>query len=137
MHFEACGADEKARTAETLVFAVIAKNVANVLTEKTFNTFAKFLDAVNVALIHLPFNAGLRFEGWDFLVDLVIPRDVGDEILDYRKGSERRDYDGLIERERIHTRFASETRAAVDFGGAGAAFGGFAIPADGEIGRLM
>jgi len=137
VHFEAGDANEEARTAETFVFGVIAENVADVLAEKTFDALAKFLDAIDVALIHFPFDVFARLEGGDFLVDLVVPGDVGDEVFDDGKGFERRDSDGLVERERVHTRFTSEARTAVDFGGAGATFGGFAIPADGEIGRLM
>jgi hypothetical protein len=137
MHFEAGGTDEETRAAEGFVFTVITENVADVLAEKTFDAFAKFLDAINVALIHFPFDAGLRFEGGDLFVDLVIPGNVGDEIFDYGEGFERRDDDRLIERERVHTCFAGEARATVHFGRAGATFGRFAIPAYGEIGRLM
>jgi hypothetical protein len=42
MHFEASGSNEEARAAEVFVFPVIAQDVANVLAEKTFDTFAKF-----------------------------------------------------------------------------------------------
>jgi len=137
MHFEAGGANEEARATEGIVFGVVAQNVADVLAEKTFDAFAKFLDAIDVALVHFPFDIFSGLERGDFFVDLVVPGDVGDEVFDDRKGFERRDGDGLVERKRVHTRFAGEARAAVDFGGAGATFGGFAIPANGEIGRLM
>jgi hypothetical protein len=137
MHFQTGGADEKARAAEGIVLSVVAENVANVLAEKTFDALAKFLDAVDVALIHFPFDVFARSEGGNFLVDLVVPGDVGDEVFDDGKGFERRDSDGLVEQERVHARFTGEAGTAVDFGGTGAAFGGFAIPANGEIGRLM
>jgi len=137
VHFEAGDANEEARAAEGIVFGVITENVANVLAEKTFDALAEFLDAIDVALIHFPLDFFSGPEGRNFFVDLVVPGDVGDEVFDDGKGFERRDSDGLVERERVHTRFTSEAWTAVDFGGAGATFGGFAIPADGEIGRLM
>jgi hypothetical protein len=137
MHFEAGGANEKARATEGIVFGVIAENVADVLAEKTFDALAKFLNAIYVALVHFPFDIFSRLEGGDFAIDLVVPGDVGDEVFDDGKGLERRDGDGILERERVHTRFTGEAGTAVDFGGAGATFGGFAIPANGEIGRLM
>src|SRR5215813_1294547 len=111
--------------------------MADILAEKTLNALAKFLNAIHVALIHFPLDIFLGLKGRDLFIDLVVPRNVGDEILDDWKRFERRNGDGLIERERVHSRFAGEARAAVDFGGAGATFGGFAVPADGEIGRLM
>jgi len=137
MHFEAGDANEKARATEGIAFGVVTEDVANVLAEKTFDAFAKFLNAIDIALVHFPFDVFSRLEGRDFFVDLVVPRDVGDEVFDDGKGFEGRDGDGLVERERVHTRFTGEAGTAVDFGGAGATFGGFAIPANGEIGRLM
>jgi len=137
VHFQASGANEEARATEGIVLGVIAENVADVLAEKTFDALAKFLDAIDVALVHFPFDIFSGLERGDFLVDLVIPGDVGDKVFDDGKGFERRDGDGLVERERVHTRFTGEAWTAVDFGGAGATFGSFAIPANGEIGRLM
>src|SRR5256885_10191334 len=137
MHFEAGGANEEARATEGIVFGVVTQNVANVLAEKTFDALAKFLNAVDVALVHFPFDVFSGLERGDFLVDLVVPGDVGDEILDDGKGFERRDGNGLVEREGVHTRFTGEAGAGVDFGGAGGAFWGFANSADGEDGGMM
>src|SRR5262249_12058258 len=102
-----------------------------------FDAFAKFLNAVDVALIHFPFNIFARLESGNFFVDLVVRGDIGYEILDHGKGFERRNSDGRVEREGVHSRFAGEARAAVHFGGTRTTLGGFAIPADGEVGRLM
>jgi hypothetical protein len=137
VHVQRGGANEKARAAEFVVEMMLAEDVANVLAKKTFDALAEFLDAVHVALLHFPFDAGARSERRNFRVHFVIPADIGDEILDERERFHRVDDDWLVERERIHASLAGEARAAVDFSGAGAAFGGFAIPADGEVGRLM
>src|SRR5437868_7699047 len=106
MHLEARGSNEEARPSETFVLRMIAQHVANVLTEKTFDTLAEFLYAIDVALIHLPFNARTRLKCGNFLVDFVIPGNVGDQILDQRKSFQRRNGDRLIERQRIEARLA-------------------------------
>ena len=137
MHFEAGDADEEARATKSFLGVVLAEDVANVLAQETFDALAKFLDAINIVLGDLPVGAGLGLEGGDFFVDAVVPGDVGDEILDAREGFHWHDSDGLILGEIVHARLAGEARAAVDFGGAGAALACFAIPADGEIGSQM
>ena len=134
MHFEAGGADKEARSAERIVFLVIAKDVANVLAKKTLDAFTKFLHAIDIALIHFPFDSRFWLESWDSFVDFVIPRNVRDEVLYYWKSLKRRYGDGLARRERIHASFASEARTAIHFGGARTALGGFAIPANGQVG---
>jgi len=106
MPFEACGADEETRATEIFVFCVIAEDVADVLAEKTLDTFAEFLDAVHVALIHFPFDAFARLEGRNFAIDLVVPGNVCDEVFDNRERFEWGDCDWLFERKRIEARFA-------------------------------
>jgi hypothetical protein len=137
MHFEASGSNEKARAAETLVFGVIAEDVADILAEETLDTFAEFLNAIDVALVHFPFNAGLGLKGRNLLVDFVIPGNVGDQILDKRKRFQGRDGNWLIERQRIKAGLAGQARATIHFRGAGAALPCFAIPANREIRGLM
>jgi hypothetical protein len=137
MHLEAGDADKKARAAKFFLFVMLAKNVAYVLAEEAFDTLTEFLDAVDIELGDFPVRVGARLESGNLLVDGVIPGDVRDEILDSRKRLHRHDGDGLIHGQRVHAGFAGQARAAVDFGGAGAALRGFAIPTDGEIGREM
>jgi len=137
VEFEAGDADEEARAAEGFLFVMLANDVTDILAKKAFDTLAEFLDTIDVDLGDFPVRVLLRAEGGDFFVDGVIPGDVGDEIFDPGEGLHGHDRDGLIQGERIHARLAGEARAAVDFGGAGAALRGFAIPADGEIGCEM
>jgi hypothetical protein len=116
---------------------VLAKDVADVLAEKTFDALAKFLDAINIELGNLPLGVGARLEGGNFFVDVVVPGDVGDQILNPRKRLHGRHNDGLILGQIVHSRLAGETRAAVHFGGTRAALPCLAVPADSEIGSKM
>src|ERR1035437_4044461 len=54
VHFQRGGIDQKARADEFVVLVVVAQNVADVLTEKTFDALAEFLHAVHVFLLHPP-----------------------------------------------------------------------------------
>src|SRR6266699_1931755 len=133
MHFKPGNAHKKARPGELLLLVVFAKNVAYVLTQKTFDALAELLHAVHVELRDFPFNSRARFERGDFPVDTVIPRNVGDKVFDARKGFHRKDGDGLVHREIVHAGLAGQAGTAVNFRGARAALPCFAIPADGEV----
>jgi 3-methyladenine DNA glycosylase Mpg len=106
MHFEAGDSNEEARAGELFLFVVFAKDMTNVLTEKTFDALAKLLHAVHVELGDFPFHSLARFKRRDFAVDTVIPGNVGDKVFDSREGFHRQDGDGLLLREVIHARFA-------------------------------
>ena len=62
MHFQPRGADEKARAAELFLLIVIAQDVADVLAQEAFDALAEFLHAVDVPLVHFPFDARLAAE---------------------------------------------------------------------------
>src|SRR5260370_2507563 len=81
MHFQTGDAHEEARAAELLNFLVIAQDVADILAKKALDAFAKLLNAIDLALIHFPFDVRPRGERRDLFVDAVIPRDVGDQVL--------------------------------------------------------
>ena len=78
-----------------------------------------------------------RLECRNFLVDLVVPGNVGNQVFNYRESFHWIHDDGLIQRQRIHARLAHQARPSVHFRGARAALGGLAIPAHGQIGRLV
>src|SRR5215471_16472899 len=136
MHLEARDPHEETGASELLLPVVVAQDVADVLAEETLDALAELLDPVEVALLHLPDDAGLRRERRDLAVDLVVPGDIRHEILDDRKRLERRDRDGLVPRQRIHAGLAGQPRAAVDFGRAGAAPTRLAVPADRQVRRM-
>ena len=49
--------------------------------------------------IHLPLDAGARLERRNLFIHFVVPRNIGDQILDHRKGLHREHGDRLIERQ--------------------------------------
>src|SRR5262249_52006746 len=87
MHFQAGDADHEARAAKRLAlgFVVIAKDVADILAEKTLDALAEFLDAIDFFLAHAPGAIGSigrpGLKRWDELVDAIVPGDIGNEIL--------------------------------------------------------
>ncbi len=56
---------------------MIAQHVANILAKKTLDAFTKFLDAIDVLLLHSPGSIGgvrwTRFELLDFFLHSEIP----------------------------------------------------------------
>ena len=73
VHLQAGDANEEARTTKFLFLVMITQDMANVLTEEALDTFTELLDAVNIALVHLPFNIRARRERRNFPVDSVVP----------------------------------------------------------------
>jgi hypothetical protein len=133
MHFESGDSNEEARADELLFFVVFAKDMTNILAKKAFDALAKLLHAVHIELGDFPFHSLARFESRYFLIDTVVPRNVGDKVFDSGKGFHREDGDGLVLCKIVHARLTGQAGAAVDFGGAGAALPCFAVPADGEV----
>src|SRR5690242_19806710 len=103
MHLERGRVNQKTRTDKAIMHAMIAEDVADILAKETFDAFAKFLDAIDVALLHPPGAVGsvgwARFERLDPFFDRVIPRDIGNQILQPREGFHRLDRDRAIERK--------------------------------------
>ena len=78
---------------------MLAQHVADILAQKTLDALAKFLHAVDVRLRHAPRAIGCigrtGLELLDLLFHPEIPRDVGHQIADQRKGFHRLDSHGL------------------------------------------
>src|ERR1700675_2440803 len=113
MKLEPGHAYEKSRAAEFRFSVMLANDVANVLAEKTFDALAEFLDAVDIDLGDFPVGVLVRVKGGDFLVDLIIPGNVGDQVFDSRKRFHGHDSDGLVLGKIVHARFAGEARSPV------------------------
>jgi hypothetical protein len=133
MHLETGDTNEEARPRELLLLVVFAKNVTHVLAEKAFDALAKLLDAVHIQLRDFPFHSLSRLERRDFAVDTIVPRNVRDKVFNAGKSLHRENGDGLVLRQVIHSRFAGQARAAIDFRGARAALSSFAVPADCKV----
>ena len=106
MHLESRHPHEKSRSRKLLLLIMIPKHVADILAEEAFNTLAKLLYAIDLPLIHLPFNVRTRCEWGNFFVDTIVPGDVGDQVLKHRKCLHGLHRDGLVEWQRIQTSLA-------------------------------
>jgi hypothetical protein len=116
MHFERSRTHEEPRSPKLLLLTVLAQNVADILAKEALDALAKFLNAIHIALVHLPRDAGPWLKRGNLLIDFEIPGDISDQILNHRESLHGKDGDGLIKRERVHARFACEPRPAIDLG---------------------
>ncbi len=73
VHLQTGDANEEARTTKLLFLFMIPQDMANVLAEEALDTFAELLDAVDIALVHLPFNIRAWRERRNLPVDSVVP----------------------------------------------------------------
>ena len=140
MHLQRGRVNQKTRPDKSIVHLMIAQDVADVLAKKAFDAFPKFLHAIDVLLLHPPGPVRrigrARFECLDLLLDLEIPRDIGDQILHEWESLHRLDRDRLVERQIAHARHAHQLRHAVDFRRTRAALARLAVPAASQIVRL-
>src|SRR4051794_9765088 len=141
MHFKRCGVNEEAGADKLVMFAVLAQDMAYILTEKTFDALAKLLYTFDIGLLHTPgavWRIGrTRPEFPDRLLDFEVPGDVGDEIPDYGECMHRLENDRHLQVEIAEPGHAHGFGHAIDLGGARAAFACLTIPAQGQVGRLL
>ena len=120
MHFKRGNVDKKSGPNKLLVLVMIAQDVTDVLTQKAFDAFAKFLNAVDVRLLHPPCAvSGIgrsRFELFYSFLDFVIPRNIADEIFDRWKRTNGFDRNRLVQRDRVQSRHAHQLWLPVDLG---------------------
>src|SRR5437763_1712440 len=137
MHLQTRDAHKEAWPSELLLLIVIAQHVTNVLAQKTFDALAKLLHAIDFTLIHLPFHVWLGCERRNLFVNAIVPRNIGNEILEHRKALHRLYGNWLVKRHRIESSLTSQPRVAVVFGRARTALAGFAVPAHGQVASQM
>ena len=137
VHLERRCVNEMPRADELVEHPMLAQHVTHVLAEKTLDALAELLNALDVGLEHAPRSVRRvrrpRRERLDTQLCAKIPRHVGHEIPDGRKGSHWLDRDRLGKVELIQASHAHQPRMAVDFGRTRAALAGFAVPSHGEI----
>jgi hypothetical protein len=77
MHFQRGDVNQESRTDKFVVQLMVAQNMANILAKKAFDTFTKFLHAIDVLLLHSPGAvrrvSRSRFKRFDLLLHLKIP----------------------------------------------------------------
>src|SRR5439155_21417993 len=89
MHLESPHVNEKTRADKFVEHLIIAQDMPNALAKNTFNTLSKFLDAIDVGLLHPPGAVRrvrrARFKRLDSSLHQKIPRHIRDQILNDRK----------------------------------------------------
>src|SRR4030095_305164 len=101
MHLQTSNADKETRSAKLILFVVVTKDMANVLTKKTFNALAKLLHAIDIALVHFPVCISARCERWNLCINPVIPADVRYQVFDHRESMHGLYADWIVERQCI------------------------------------
>jgi hypothetical protein len=137
MHLERGNANEKPGTTKLLGLSMVPQHMANVLTKEAFNALAKLLNTIEIALVHFPLCISSRREGWNLLVDFVIPGHIRDEVLEYWKRVHGFNRHRLIQRQRVKPCLACEARLPINFGRTRPALTCLAVPAHGEVGRKV
>src|SRR5262245_309531 len=141
MHLQRRRVHQKAGTDELLVLVMLPEDVTHILTEETLDALAKLLDPIDVLLSHAPGTIrGIGRPGserLDLLLDPVVPRNVGHQVLEMRETAHRLDGDRLVGGKVAHPGHAHELRHSVHVRRARAALAGFAVPAHGEIAGLL
>src|SRR5690606_21485917 len=140
MHFQTGHMNKESRANKLIKLSMLSKDVADILAQKTFDAFSEFLDPVHILLRDTP--AAIftirrsRPKLADPFLHFVIPGNIGDQILQMGKGSQRLDDDRSVRRQRIQTGHTGQTRMAVYFCGTRAATARLAVPAYGQGGVL-
>jgi len=110
MHFERSDMDQKARTDELVMLAVVAQDMANVLAKEAFDAFPELFDPIDVRLFHSPGAIGCirrpRLERFNFLFNPKIPRHIRDQILDNGKRFDWLDPDRILDWQIAQSRHA-------------------------------
>src|SRR5258708_35356080 len=89
MHLEGGGINQETRPDESIVQLMVAQNMTSILAKKSFDALPEFLHPIDVLLLHAPGAVGRirrsRPELFDLLLDLKIPRNIGNQILHQRE----------------------------------------------------
>ena len=118
MHFQRGHKHQESRTNKGVIFVVIAQHMADILTKKTFDTFPKFLNPIDICLRHPP--GPIRRIRWprikllDLLLYFEIPRNVSRQIANQRKRFHRLDRDRFFQRQFIQPRHTHQFRPAIN-----------------------
>jgi len=111
--------------------------VTNILAKKTLDALSKFLNAIDIVLLHSPGSIWRirwsRLEFPDLFLYPEIPRYVRDQIFDHRKSLHRLDGDWFIDRQIAQPRHAHQFGHSVNFRRTRTALARFTIPSAGEI----
>ena len=137
IHLQRGGVDEVPRADEFVVQPMVAQDVTDVLAKEALDALPELLNPLGVRLRHPPravLGVGrARLERLDPFLDVVVPRDVGDEVADRRECLDRLYRHRLVEIEAAEARHAHQFGVAVDLGRAATALARLAVPSDRQI----
>src|SRR5215210_6647368 len=132
VHLQPLVPDEEPGARELGVLVVRPQDVADVLAHKALDTALRLVEALDVFLVHRERRLLAALERFDALRHLVVPGDVGDQILYDRESPHGTDVD-LSLTIFLHPRLAEQFGSAVDLRAARAAVGGLAVPAHRQV----
>src|SRR5829696_5379469 len=136
VHLQPLVSDEEPGAGELGVLVVGPEDVADVLAHKALDALLRLVETLHVLLVHGEGRLLAGLEGFDALGHLIVPGDVGDQVLYDGEGPHGADM-YLSPIVFLHARLAQEFGSAVDLGAARAAVGRLAVPAYGQVGGLL
>src|SRR5215210_7520674 len=136
VHLQPLVPDEEPGTGELGVLVVRPQDVADVLAHKALDTLLGLVEALDILLVHREGRLLAGLEGLDALGHLVVPGDVGDQVLYDGEGPHGADV-YLSPVVLLNARLAQELGPAVDLSATRAAVGRLAVPAHRQVGGLL
>src|ERR671912_1066090 len=136
VHLQPLVPDEEAWSCELGVLVVGPQDVADILAHKALDALLRFVEALDILLVHGEGRLLAGLERLDALGDLVVPGDVGDQVLYDGEGTHGT-YVYLSPIVLLDARLAQKLGPAVYLGATRAAVGRLAIPAHRKIGGLL
>src|ERR687897_485794 len=136
VHLQPLVPDEEAWSCELRVLVVGSQDVADILAHKALDALLRFVEALDILLVHGEGSLLAGLERLDALGHLVVPGDVGDQVLYDGKGPHGT-YVYLSPIVLLDARLAQKLGPAVYLGAARAAVGRLAVPAHREVRGLL
>src|ERR687898_2397694 len=136
VHLQPLVADEEPGACELGVLVVSPQDVADVLAHKALDALLRLVEALDILLVHRERRLLAGLERLDALRDLIVPGDVGDQVLYDGEGTHGT-YVYLSPIVLLDASLAKQLGAAVDLGATRAAVGRLAVPAHRKIGGLL
>src|ERR671916_980945 len=136
VHLQPLVPDEEAWSCELGVLVVGSQDVADILAHKALDALLRFVEALDILLVHGEGRLLAGPERLDALRDLIVPGDVGDQVL-YDGESTHGTYVYLSPIVLLDASLAKQLGPAVDLGATRAAVGRLAVPAHRKIGGLL
>src|SRR5829696_7104806 len=136
VHLQPLVSDEEAWSCELGVLVVGPQDVADVLAHKALYALLRFVETLDILLVHSEGSLLAGLERLDALGHLVVPGHVGDQVL-YDGEGPHGAYVYLRPVVLLDAGLAQQLGPAVDLRAARAAVGGLAVPSHRKVGGLL